>query len=124
MQSPVRASPIDQRASPRFSTKRKIFLSDGQTAWRCNLIDIAVGGGRVGLTSLWSAQANLFLIDPGTSLVHLTREVWRSDRDVGMQFIETASFARPLGGQAGAIRVVEWFARDLMSAGKMHSKAA
>lgn len=92
--------------------------------WRGSLVDIAAGGGRIGLTSASPSQAGLFLVDPGTGLVHLTREVWRSDVEVGLQFIETTSFGRPLGGSAGALTVVEGFERDLVWAGKLQAPLA
>jgi len=112
----------EQRAYPRRSARRKIYFSDGRSAWRCNLVDVALGGGRVELTSASPTQPDLFLVDPGTGLVHLTREVWRSEREIGLQFIETTTFAMPLGGPAGAIKVVETFARKLAQGGKKQAR--
>ncbi|CAN5530045.1 hypothetical protein BH10PSE4_BH10PSE4_24320 [soil metagenome] len=119
MQSPSRLGAGDQRAYPRSPTTRKVYLADGKASWKCNLIDVAEGGARVALASGVPDQDGLFLVDPGTRLAHLTRQVWRSDREIGLQFIESTSFRPPLGGPMGAVGVIDGFVRELTRAGKL-----
>ena len=119
MQSTEAPRLADQRASPRSPTARKVYLGDGRTSWKCSLIDIAEGGARVALATGVPAHDGLFLVDPGTRQAHLTRQVWRSDREIGLQFLESTSFRPPLGGPMGAVGVIDGFTRQLVRAGKL-----
>lgn len=119
MQSTSSPGFSDQRGYPRSPTTRKVYLADGKAAWKCNLIDVAAGGARVALASGVPSQDGLFMVDPGTRLAHLTRQVWRSDREIGLQFIESTGFRPPLGGPMGAVGVIDGFIRQLTRAGKL-----
>ena len=119
MHEAVGSGLIEHRAHPRQPTARKVYLVDERTAWKCRLIDVAEGGARLALVAGLPSRDGLFLVDPGTRLAHLTRQVWRSDHEAGLQFIESISFRPPLGGPMGAVGVIDGFLRQLQRSGRL-----
>lgn len=108
-----RFSAIEKRAHPRQETKRKVYLVEDMIALRCSLVDIAHGGARVSVADAALIGDAPFLVDPRTQLAHLTRPVWRSGHELGFQFVRSMAFSPPLGGPAGAVRIVERFIQQI-----------
>jgi hypothetical protein len=111
-----RSSGIELRAHPRTPTKRKAYLVDGRKAWKCSLIDIADGGARISLGRHRPAGGGAFLVDSIAKRVHLTRVVWRSQKEAGLQFIESEALDGPAGGKDGAVSIATRFAWRLNAA--------
>jgi hypothetical protein len=105
-----RSRGVEQRAHPRTPTKRKAYLVDGRKAWKCSLIDIAEGGARIAVGDFELPAEGAFLVDSIAKQVHLTRVVWRSEREAGLQFIETDTLDGPAGGKDGAVTIATRFA--------------
>ncbi|HWW25099.1 MAG TPA: PilZ domain-containing protein [Caulobacter sp.] len=116
MRSDVELRALEQRAHARTPTKRKAYLVDGRKAWKCSLIDIADGGARVSLTEMGLPEEGIFLVDSIAKRVHLTRVVWRSQREAGLQFIESEALDGPAGGRDGAVTIATRFAWRLNGA--------
>jgi hypothetical protein len=104
------------RAHARTPTKRKAYLVDGRKAWKVSLIDIADGGARIAVADVELPAEGAFLVDSIAKRVHLTRVVWRSDKEAGLQFIETDSLTGPAGGKDGAVTIATRFAWRLKAA--------
>ncbi|WP_165187770.1 PilZ domain-containing protein [Caulobacter soli] len=111
-----RSGGVDLRAHPRTPTKRKAYLVDGRKAWKCSLIDIADGGARIALGDIELPAEGAFLVDSIAKRVHLTRVVWRSEREAGLQFIESEALTGPAGGKDGAVSIATRFAWKLNAA--------
>ena len=111
-----RSGGVDLRAHPRTPTKRKAYLVDGRKAWKCSLIDIADGGARIALGDIDLPQDGAFLVDSIAKKIHLTRVVWRSQKEAGLQFIESDSLDGPAGGKDGAVTIATRFAWRLNAA--------
>lgn len=109
---------LEQRAHPRAPTKRKAYLVEGRKAWKCSLIDIAEGGARISLRDIELPAEGVCLVDAAARKVHLTRVVWRSDKEAGLQFLKSDVLTGPPGGTDGAISVVTRFLWKL-SEGKL-----
>lgn len=107
---------VELRAHPRTPTKRKAYLVDGRKAWKVSLIDIAEGGARIAVTDVELPAEGAFLVDSSAKRVHLTRVVWRSDKEAGLQFIETDKLTGPAGGKDGAVSIATRFAYRLKAA--------
>ena len=104
---------IEQRAHPRMPTKRKAYLVDGRKAWKCSLIDIADGGARIAVSDMDLPEEGIYLVDSIAKRVHLTRVVWRSQKEAGLQFIESEALDGPAGGKDGAVTIATRFAWKL-----------
>ncbi len=100
----------EQRAHARTRTKRKAYLVDGRKAWKCSLIDVAEGGARIALGDFDLPAEGAFLVDSGAKRVHLTRVVWRSQREAGLQFLESDVLTGAAGGVDGAVSIATRFA--------------
>ncbi|MBO9561111.1 MAG: PilZ domain-containing protein [Caulobacter sp.] len=109
-------SGIEQRAHPRTPTKRKAYVVDGRKAWKVSLIDIADGGARIAIADLDLPAEGAFLVDSIAKRVHLTRVVWRSQKEAGLQFIESDTLDGPAGGKDGAVSIATRFAWRLNAA--------
>lgn len=83
---------------------------------KCALVDVADGGARIRLSGSPPPTGDLYLIDPRVRRIHLTRSVWQSDREVGLQFIVTDTLDHPAGGLEGAAAAAAVFARRLARA--------
>lgn len=108
-----RAGATEKRSRPRSPATRKVYVVNGQQAFRCSLIDIAEGGARIAVDTVDGLQDGLILVDTRTRQVHLTRVVWRASREAGLQFIETGRIDQSAGGVAGALDVANDFVRRL-----------
>ena len=111
-----RSGGLDLRAQPRTPTKRKAYLVDGRKAWKCSLIDIADGGARIALGDIDLPGEGAFLVDSIAKKIHLTRVVWRSQKEAGLQFIESEGLDGPAGGKDGAVTIATRFAWRLNAA--------
>ena len=111
-----RSSGVELRAHARTPTKRKGYLVDGRKAWKCSLIDIAEGGARIAVGDFDLPAEGAFLVDSIAKRVHLTRVVWRSEKEAGLQFIESDSLDGPAGGKDGAVTIATRFAWRLNAA--------
>jgi hypothetical protein len=109
----------EQRAHPRRASSRKVYLVSGRLATKCALIDIAVGGARIRLAGGALPPGDLSLIDSRARRVHLVRAVWQSEREAGLQFIETETLDHPAGGVDGAARAALMFGVRLARAGRL-----
>jgi hypothetical protein len=116
MRSDVESRAPEQRAHARTPTKRKAYLVEGRKAWKCSLIDVAEGGARVSLTDMGLPEEGIFLVDSIAKRVHLTRVVWRSQKEAGLQFIESEALDGPAGGKDGAVTIATRFAWRLNGA--------
>jgi hypothetical protein len=116
MRSDVEPRGLEQRLHPRAPTKRKAYLVDGRKAWKCSLIDVAEGGARISLGGLDLPEEGGFLVDSIAKRVHLTRVVWRSQKEAGLQFIESEALDGPAGGKDGAVTIATRFAWRLNGA--------
>jgi len=106
------ASHSDQRAHARTPARRKVYLVSGPVAVKCGLVDIAEGGARIRLPSTAIPFEDLYMIDSHTRLIHLTKSVWQSDREAGLQFVETDTLDHhSAGGVIGAAEAAAAFAR-------------
>ncbi|WP_421737572.1 PilZ domain-containing protein [Caulobacter sp.] len=102
----------EQRASPREPARRKVYLVSGSFAVKCGLVDVAIGGARIRLPNAALPQDDLYLVDTRTRLIHLTKSVWQSEREAGLQFIETETLdGDGVGGVLGAADAAAAFAR-------------
>jgi hypothetical protein len=61
-------------------------------------------------------EEGIFLVDSIAKRVHLTRVVWRSQREAGLQFIESEALDGPAGGKDGAVTIATRFAWRLNGA--------
>lgn len=111
-----RSGVVEQRAHPRMPTKRKAYLVDGRKAWKCSLIDIAEGGARIAVGDIELPAEGAFLVDSIAKRVHLTRVVWRSQKEAGLQFLESDTLDGPAGGKDGAVSIATRFAWRLNAA--------
>lgn len=111
-----RSSGVDLRAHTRTPTKRKAYLVDGRKAWKCSLIDIADGGARIAVGDMDLPAEGAFLVDSIAKRIHLTRVVWRSEREAGLQFLESDTLDGPAGGKDGAVTIATRFAWRLNAA--------
>ncbi|KQY29932.1 pilus assembly protein PilZ [Caulobacter sp. Root1455] len=111
-----RSGGVDLRAHPRTPTKRKAYLVDGRKAWKCSLIDIAEGGARIALGDMDLPAEGAFLVDSIAKRVHRTRVVWRSEKEAGLQFLESDTLDGPAGGKDGAVSIATRFAWRLTTA--------
>src|SRR3954468_4325113 len=111
-----RSNGLELRAHPRTPTKRKAYLVDGRKAWKCSLIDIAEGGARIALGDIDLPPEGAFLVDSIAKKIHLTRVVWRSQKEAGLQFIESDNLDGPAGGKGGALSIATRFAWRLNAA--------
>lgn len=111
-----RSSGVELRAHTRTPTKRKAYLVDGRKAWKCSLIDIAEGGARIAIGDFELPAEGAFLVDSIAKRIHLTRVVWRSEREAGLQFIESDTLDGPAGGKDGAVTIATRFAWRLNAA--------
>ena len=102
---------VDQRAYARRPTSRKVYLVSGRETLRCALIDLAEGGGRIRLLGTSLPEGDLYLVDTRMRRIHLSRVVWQSDREAGLQFVDSESLERPGGGVEGAAEAALLFAR-------------
>jgi len=109
-------SGVDLRAHPRTPTKRKAYVVDGRKAWKVSLIDIAEGGARIAVADIELPAEGAFLVDSIAKRIHLTRVVWRSQKEAGLQFIESDSLDGPAGGKDGAVSIATRFAWRLNAA--------
>jgi hypothetical protein len=106
------ASSSEQRTSPRQPARRKVYLVSGPVSVKCGLVDVAEGGARIRLPSTALPADDLYLIDTHTRLIHLTKSVWQSEREAGLQFVETDTLDHEAtGGVAGAAEAAALFAR-------------
>ncbi|ALL14812.1 PilZ domain-containing protein [Caulobacter henricii] len=101
----------DQRAYARRPTSRKVYLVSGRETLRCALIDLAEGGGRIRLLGSTLPEGDLYLVDIRMRRIHLSRVVWQSDREAGLQFVDSEALERPGGGVEGAAEAALLFAR-------------
>ncbi len=103
----------EKRSSPRSPATRKVYIVvDGQVS-RCSLIDIAEGGARISTNGMVSTAEEMIMVDAGVSRVHLSRVVWRSDREAGLQFFKSDTFVGPAGGASGALYIATGFSARL-----------
>jgi len=109
-------SGVELRAHPRTPTKRKAYLVDGRKAWKVSLIDIAEGGARIAVADVELPAEGAFLVDSIAKRIHQTRVVWRSQKEAGLQFIESDVLDGPAGGKDGAISIATRFAWRLNAA--------
>jgi len=107
---------IEKRAFNRRAASRKVFLVSGRTALKCALVDWAEGGARVRVPAKLLPEGDLYLIDPRLRKVHLTRPVWQSDREIGLQFIETGVVDGAAGASDTALMAKIVFAEKLARA--------
>lgn len=109
---PAAASSAEQRAHPRQPARRKVYLVAGPVSVKCGLVDVAEGGARVRLPSTTLPGEDLYLVDTHTRLIHLTKSVWQSEREAGLQFVETDTLElHATGGVVGAAEAAAAFAR-------------
>lgn len=101
----------DQRAYARRPTSRKIYLVSGRETLRCALIDVAEGGGRIRLLGTTLPEGDIYLVDTRMRRIHLSRVVWQSDREAGLQFVDSETLEHPGGGVEGAAEAALLFAR-------------
>lgn len=102
----------EQRASPREPARRKVYLVSGTFAVKCGLVDVAAGGARIRLPNSPLPQDELYLVDTRTRLIHLTKSVWQSEREAGLQFIASEPLDDDgVGGLLGASDAAVAFAR-------------
>lgn len=101
----------DQRAHARRPTSRKVYLVSGRDTLRCALIDVAEGGARIRLLGAILPDGDLYLVDTRVRRIHLARSVWQSEREAGLQFVESDTLDRPGGGVEGAAEAALLFAR-------------
>jgi hypothetical protein len=101
----------DQRAYARRPTSRKVYLVSGRDTLRCALIDVAEGGARIRLLGATLPDGDLYLVDTRVRRIHLARSVWQSEREAGLQFVESDTLDRPGGGVEGAAEAALLFAR-------------
>ena len=101
----------EQRSHAREPARRKVYLVSGSFAAKCGLVDVAAGGARIRLPSAALPDGDLYLVDMRTRLIHLTKPVWQSDREAGLQFIETDTLDHATGGVIGAAEAAAAFAR-------------
>jgi hypothetical protein len=111
-----RSNGVEQRAHPRTPTKRKAYLVHGRKAWKCSLIDIAEGGARIAVGDIDLPAEGAFLVDSIAKRIHLTRVVWRSEKEAGLQFIHSDKLDGPAGGKDGAVTIATRFAWALKAA--------
>jgi hypothetical protein len=107
---------MEQRAHTRTPTKRKAYLVDGRKALKVSLIDIADGGARISVSETDLPEEGIYLVDSIAKRVHLTRVVWRSQKEAGLQFIESEALDGPAGGKDGAVTIATRFAWRLGAA--------
>lgn len=100
---------VENRASPRSPATRKVYIVVGDQVSRCSLIDIAEGGARISTNGMVTTAEEMIIVDGGVSRVHLSRVVWRSDREAGLQFFRSDTFVGPAGGAPGALRIATVF---------------
>jgi len=103
----------EKRAFNRRAASRKVFLVSGRTALKCALVDWAEGGARVRISAKLLPEGDLYLVDSRQRQVHLTRQVWQSDREIGLQFIETGTFEGAAGASDSALMAKIVFAEKL-----------
>jgi hypothetical protein len=116
MSSKDQAGIVEKRAHPRILATRKVYIVSGRRAWKCSLIDIAIGGARISVEGVDFSLGDLFLVDSRTHQIHLTHAVWRSDAEAGLQFIKTEKFTGPAGGVEGALDIATRFSIRLKTA--------
>ena len=103
----------DKRSSPRSPATRKVYIViDGRSS-KCSLIDIAEGGARISVNGIATTAEEMIMVDGGASRVHLSRVIWRSDREAGLQFFKSDTFVGPTGGAQGALLIATGFAERL-----------
>jgi hypothetical protein len=108
----AQASHSEQRAHARQPARRKVYLVSGPVAVKCGLVDVAEGGARIRLPSTALPLEDLYLIDTHTRLIHLTKSVWQSGSEAGLQFVETDTLDNhSAGGVIGAAEAAAQFAR-------------
>ena len=106
---------VDKRSSPRSPTARKVYIVVGDQVSKCSLIDIAEGGARIAASTTAKTAEEMIMVDGGASRVHLSRVVWRSDREAGLQFFSSETFVGPVGGMQGAMLIATGFRARLAS---------
>jgi hypothetical protein len=104
---------VENRSSPRSPATRKVYIVVGDQVSRCSLIDIAEGGARISIKGMATTAEEMIMVDGGVSRVHLSRVVWRSDREAGLQFFSSDTFVGPAGGAQGALRIATGFSARL-----------
>lgn len=109
----------EQRTHPRLASSRKVYLVSGRLSTKCALIDVAEGGARIRLPGGALPPGDLYLIDSRARRVHLVKAVWQSEREAGLQFIETEILDHPAGGVDGAARAALMFGSRLTRSGRL-----
>ncbi len=99
----------EKRSSPRSRATRKVYIVVGGQVSKCSLIDIAEGGARISTNGMVTTADEMIMVDGGVSRVHLSRVVWRSDREAGLQFFRSETFVGPAGGAPGALLIATMF---------------
>lgn len=105
-------STVEKRAHRREPVRRPAYLVSGGLAIKCVLVDIAPGGARIRLPAAALGTEDLYLADTRAGLVHLTHIVWRSSKEAGLQFVETASLPAAGGGVTAALKGAAALARS------------
>lgn len=103
----------DKRSSPRSPAARKVYVVVGDQVSRCSLIDIAEGGARISAKGMATTAEEMVMVDGGVSRVHLSRVVWRSQHEAGLQFFKSDKFVGPAGGAQGALLIATSFTARL-----------
>jgi hypothetical protein len=103
----------EKRSSPRSRAARKVYIVAGDQISRCSLIDIAEGGARVATCEMAATAEEMIMVDGGASRVHLSRVVWRSEQEAGLQFFNSDTFVGPVGGTHGALLIAGRFTLGL-----------
>ena len=100
---------FEKRSSPRSPATRKVYVVVGDQVSKWSLIDIAEGGARISARGMVATAEETIMVDGGVSRVHLSRVVWRSDREAGLQFFRSDTFVGPAGGAPGALLIATVF---------------
>ncbi|CAN5373993.1 hypothetical protein BH10PSE3_BH10PSE3_27840 [soil metagenome] len=87
----------------------------GDQVAKCSLIDIAEGGARISANRMTPTAEEMVMVDGGVSRVHLSRVVWRSEHEAGLQFFKSDTFVGPAGGTQGALQIATSFTARLNS---------
>ena len=79
---------LDQRQSQRRAIEHTVFMATGLTApLKCQMLDISETGARLRVADPRAAPQE-FLIVLTQGLRRWCRVMWRSDTEIGIQFID------------------------------------
>lgn len=83
----------DRRVHPREAAERDVFITAKGFSWTCRLVDVTPGGARVAFPGAAAWPNEIVFSDPMTGADYRARIAWRTEHDVGLQFIEMGRLA-------------------------------